>query len=173
MAENSSEVRERVRKLVQEVLASVPDADPTSAEQTSYPERLVVNSLRNKAEREYDRDESSKLLITEDDIRGLSQGDRLRVDEKAKFTPLAQDLVNSLGLQLITKTRRESSIRVRSIAIGSDHGGFDAKEQLKIFLSDHDVKIRDFGTDSKEAVDYPDFAHAVASSVGAGHVDAG
>ncbi len=174
MAENNPEVRERVRKLVQEVLASVPDAEPAVATPPpDYPQRVVVNSLRQKAEREFDRDESSKMLITEDDLRGLSPGDRLRVDEKARFTPLARDLVASLGLELINKTRRESIIKVRSVAIGADHGGFEAKEELKKFLADSDVKIRDFGTNSQEAVDYPDFAHAVASSVGAGHVEAG
>jgi ribose 5-phosphate isomerase B len=35
------------------------------------------------------------------------------------------------------------------------------------------VQVRDFGTNSTDAVDYPDFAHAVARSVGEGHVDVG
>ncbi|GAA3967613.1 ribose 5-phosphate isomerase B [Pedobacter ginsengiterrae] len=49
------------------------------------------------------------------------------------------------------------------IAIGSDHAGFDYKEILKDFLSDYDVK--DFGPHSLDSVDYPDFAHPVASAV--------
>lgn len=50
------------------------------------------------------------------------------------------------------------------IAIGSDHAGFEYKELLVAFLADtYDVK--DFGTHSLESVDYPDFAHPVASAV--------
>lgn len=49
------------------------------------------------------------------------------------------------------------------IAIGSDHAGFEYKELLKSYLSDYE--IRDFGTDSPNSVDYPDFAHPVASAV--------
>lgn len=50
-----------------------------------------------------------------------------------------------------------------SIAIGSDHAGFEYKELLREFLSAYEVK--DFGTYSTESADYPDFAHPVASAV--------
>ncbi len=50
-----------------------------------------------------------------------------------------------------------------SIAIGADHAGFAYKELLKEFLKDHEIK--DFGTHSADSVDYPDFAHPVASAV--------
>lgn len=49
------------------------------------------------------------------------------------------------------------------IAIGSDHAGFEYKEMLKDFLSDYEVK--DFGTHTLDSVDYPDFAHPLASAV--------
>jgi ribose 5-phosphate isomerase B len=49
------------------------------------------------------------------------------------------------------------------IAIGADHAGFEYKEILREFLSEHEVK--DFGTYSPDSVDYPDFAHPVASAV--------
>lgn len=52
------------------------------------------------------------------------------------------------------------------IAIGSDHAGFKYKEILKDFLNDHEVK--DFGTYSADSVDYPDFAHPVASAIESG-----
>ena len=39
------------------------------------------------------------------------------------------------------------------------------KEQLKGFLADLGIQVRDFGTNSTDAVDYPDFAHAVAKAV--------
>jgi ribose 5-phosphate isomerase B len=54
------------------------------------------------------------------------------------------------------------------VAIGSDHGGFELKEALKPELKALGFEVNDLGTYSKEAVDYPDFAHAVAQVVGTG-----
>lgn len=50
-----------------------------------------------------------------------------------------------------------------SIAIGGDHAGFEYKNILKDFLKEYTIK--DFGTYSTDSVDYPDFAHPVASAV--------
>ena len=50
-----------------------------------------------------------------------------------------------------------------SIDIGSDHAGFEYKELLRDFLEGASVK--DFGTNSPDSADYPDFAHPVASAV--------
>lgn len=52
------------------------------------------------------------------------------------------------------------------IALGADHAGFEYKELLKSYLTDYEVK--DFGTYSDQSVDYPDFAHPVASAVESG-----
>jgi len=49
------------------------------------------------------------------------------------------------------------------IAIGADHAGFEYKELLKSHLEAYELK--DFGTYSADSVDYPDFAHPVASAV--------
>ena len=49
------------------------------------------------------------------------------------------------------------------IAIGADHAGFEYKQSLVNFLDNYQVK--DYGTYSKEATDYPDFAHPVALAV--------
>ncbi|MBC6108882.1 ribose 5-phosphate isomerase B [Pedobacter fastidiosus] len=57
------------------------------------------------------------------------------------------------------------------IAIGADHAGFEYKEVLKNFLIDYEVK--DFGTYSLDSVDYPDFAHPVASAVESGEFEYG
>jgi len=51
------------------------------------------------------------------------------------------------------------------VAIGSDHAGFDYKEQIKNFLSNHNVSFVDLGTLINESVDYPDYAHPVATAV--------
>lgn len=52
-----------------------------------------------------------------------------------------------------------------TIAIGSDHAGFDYKEALKKWLEKNGYKTKDFGAYSTESADYPDFAHAVAIAV--------
>lgn len=56
----------------------------------------------------------------------------------------------------------------RVVALGADHGGFDLKEILKSEIEARGFTVTDVGTYSKEAVDYPDFAHAVAQLVGTG-----
>src|SRR5216110_671810 len=51
------------------------------------------------------------------------------------------------------------------IAIGSDHAGFDYKENIKALLNELGHEIRDFGTFSSEPVDYPLFIRPVAEAV--------
>ena len=59
----------------------------------------------------------------------------------------------------------------KSIAIGADHAGFEYKQLLLEVLKDNEVK--DYGTYSADSVDYPDFAHPVASAVEKGEKDFG
>lgn len=170
MNNEQKETRERVRELVRQVLANVPTENETPK---NLPERFVVNSLKDEVKKDFDRDESAKNLITEDDLRGLNEGAKLRIAENTKFTPLAQDIVREKGIQLIKKNERRGSAKVQSIAIGCDHGGFPTKEDLKPFLSDLGFRVQDFGTNSTDAVDYPDFAYAVAKAVSDKTVDVG
>lgn len=51
------------------------------------------------------------------------------------------------------------------IAIGADHAGFKAKEEIITFLNAKNIEFHDFGTYSDKSVDYPDFAHPVALAV--------
>lgn len=179
MVDANKETRDRVRELVKQVLATVPTEGETAQSEQAPAvagpavERVVVNSLQDKFGKEYDRDESAKTLITEDDLRGLEPGSKIRVAENAMFTPLASDIINDQKIELIRKQSRKSTAKVRSVAVGSDHGGFKMKEQLKAFLTDIGLQVRDFGTDSEDAVDYPDFAHAVAKAVSGRQVDIG
>ncbi len=168
---DEKETRERVRALVKQVLESVPLEEKSPKK--NFPERVVVNSLQDKMDKEFDRDESAKSLITEDDLRGLETGAKLRVSENAKFTPLADDIVREKNIILIKKSERRGSNKIQSIAVGCDHGGFEFKEQLKVFLDEKGFRVHDFGTNSKDAVDYPDFAHAVAKAVGEKQSDVG
>lgn len=52
-----------------------------------------------------------------------------------------------------------------TIALGSDHAGFDYKEAICQELEKAGYTVKDFGTYSAESADYPDFAHAVANAV--------
>lgn len=61
----------------------------------------------------------------------------------------------------------------KPIAIGSDHAGYDYKEDLISFLEARDLSFTDFGTHSKDSVDYPDFAHPVANAIESGKASFG
>ena len=119
------------------------------------------------------RDESAKSIITEDDVRGLEQGAVLRIGEDARLTPLAADIIKERNIQLVRRNSRRGSKAAKLIAVGADHGGFKMKEELKVLLGQLGHRVQDFGTDSEEAVDYPDFAHAVARAVAEGNSDLG
>ena len=51
------------------------------------------------------------------------------------------------------------------IAIGSDHAGYEMKEAIINWLAEQEIPVIDFGPDSTDSVDYPDYAHAVTASV--------
>jgi len=61
----------------------------------------------------------------------------------------------------------------KPIAIGSDHAGFEYKEAVQKWLKEKGFAVKDFGTFSLASVDYPDFAHPVASSVESGETSFG
>lgn len=59
------------------------------------------------------------------------------------------------------------------IALGADHAGFEYKEKIKALLASMNVPFKDFGTDSADSTDYPDFAHSVALAVASGSAELG
>ena len=63
--------------------------------------------------------------------------------------------------------------KVLRVAVGSDHGGYKAKEVLKSYLSSLGYNVRDVGCHSPESVDYPDLAAAVARKVAGGECERG
>ncbi|MDP1623959.1 MAG: RpiB/LacA/LacB family sugar-phosphate isomerase [Bacteroidales bacterium] len=79
---------------------------------------------------------------------------------------------------MITGTDKQNGINSRSsvsrVAIGADHGSYDAKEMLKKYLECAGYKIIDVGTNNSTVkVDYPDFAVAVARKVVSGECERG
>jgi ribose 5-phosphate isomerase B len=183
--------RDRVRALVREVLENAAPAEeaegpkpapaqtqrdaPASSAGEQGGARVVnvAPDAPSTPEREYARDESSKTVITETDVRGLPEGSRLRVAESARLTPLAADIVRERRIELVRRVPRRGPRAERIVAVGADHGGYPMKEELKAFLAELGHRVRDFGTNSTDAVDYPDFAHAVARAVSDGEADLG
>jgi ribose 5-phosphate isomerase B len=60
-----------------------------------------------------------------------------------------------------------------NLAIGSDHAGFSYKEAIKAMLLSQGHTVRDFGTNSEDPVDYPDYIRPVAESVTKGEFERG
>jgi len=61
----------------------------------------------------------------------------------------------------------------KGIALGCDHAGYALKEILKAYLKDNNISFEDFGTNSEESVDYPDFVHPVGFGIETGKFNAG
>ncbi len=118
-------------------------------------------------------DESVKHVITESDLQTVPDGGKLLIRADAIVTPAAQDALRERGIEIRYRTQTHHTDKQRIIALGADHGGYEMKEALKTFLAELGYATRDFGTHSTEAVDYPDFAHAVARAVADGACDLG
>src|SRR5690349_19824286 len=61
----------------------------------------------------------------------------------------------------------------KPIAIGADHAGYEYKTVIVGLLQDKGFEVKDYGTYSKDSVDYPDFAHPVATAVENGEAGCG
>ena len=60
-----------------------------------------------------------------------------------------------------------------NIGIGCDHAGFPLKEKIKAYLLEKGFEVTDFGTNSEDSVDYPDFVHPLAQAVNSGQLERG
>ena len=118
-------------------------------------------------------DESARDVITEADVRDIPASAALLIREDAIITPAALDLIRERSVEIRHRSRRSAVGLHRLIAIGADHGGYQVKERVKKLLDELGYRHRDFGTFSEDAVDYPDFAHAVAQAVANGRCDLG
>ncbi|MGH9803527.1 MAG: ribose 5-phosphate isomerase B [Candidatus Acidiferrales bacterium] len=109
-------------------------------------------------------------VLTASDIEALPPGSDAVVPRGSVVTDEARERARERGVRIRVEESIEasSSSQRRPVALGADHGGYELKEFLKQFLLDSGYEVRDLGTDSKAAVDYPDFAAAVARAVAAG-----
>jgi len=122
-----------------------------------------------------------KPLITAADLERVPQGGEIAITEDTLITPLAREEAErrAITFRIASAGERETSSGTASkeiapeksnrvVAIGADHGGFELKAQLKGHLLDWGYQVLDLGTNSAEAVDYPDFAEAVGNVVARG-----
>lgn len=169
--------RDRIRALVRDVLdQALPEEALSGSAPPNTSSRFIDTGARVSAissESTATTDESSKTVITEDDVRDLADGSILRIAEGARLTPLAADIVSEKTIEIVRRVPRRGSQASRLIAVGADHGGFKMKEELKAFLHGLGHQVHDFGTNSEDPVDYPDLAYAVARSVAEGTADLG
>ena len=122
-----------------------------------------------------------KPLITAADLERLSESSEVAVTPETIITPLAREEAERRGIRFRIVSADELGAAAgsasgdaspeksaRVVAIGADHGGLELKEQLKTHLREWGYQVLDLGTDSTQAVDYPDFAEAVGKAVAGG-----
>jgi ribose 5-phosphate isomerase B len=116
----------------------------------------------------------ARSVFTARDLEAAPAGGEVVVARGTIVTPLAREEAEQRGITIrfedpkIASDEAGDPTGARVVAIGADHGGYELKQQLKIYLETWGYKILDVGTWNKDAVDYPDFAEAVANKVAAG-----
>jgi ribose 5-phosphate isomerase B len=104
-------------------------------------------------------------VLTARDLDGTPTGGEITVAADALITPLAREEAEQRKISIRLAAPEASSRTGRVVAIGADHGGFELKQRLAAHLREWGYQVLDLGTDSAAAVDYPDFAEAVAGAV--------
>ncbi len=109
-----------------------------------------------------------RAVITERDI---PLGGELRVPSGAILTPSARDLARDRGVNIVELKKGESpapATPADTVAIGSDHGGFEMKQKLLPMFEELGLTVRDVGVHDSKPADYPDIARQVAELVASG-----
>jgi ribose 5-phosphate isomerase B len=119
-------------------------------------------------------------IITETEARVLARGETVMLARGGHITPLAQDTLKERRVTVVHEGRtspEEAGLApkadIRTVAIASDHTGIRLRQALVAFLRGRGLAVDDLGTDSPDAVDYPDVAASVATQVARGEADAG
>jgi ribose 5-phosphate isomerase B len=110
--------------------------------------------------------------ITEQHLAALASGADVKIAPNQIVTPLAREAARKRRINLIAPAGSPGTIErakaTRTVAIGSDHGGYELKQLIRTYLGELGYAPLDCGAFSTEAVDYPDFALAVAELVANG-----
>jgi ribose 5-phosphate isomerase B len=119
-------------------------------------------------------------IICEADARVLTPGETVMLARRGHITPLAQDTLRERRVTVIREgvaSSDEAALApkadVRIVAIASDHTGVSLRKALIAVLRGRGLAVHDLGTDTSDAVDYPDVAATVARTVARGEADAG
>jgi ribose 5-phosphate isomerase B len=125
-----------------------------------------------------------KKVIVEADVRKAARDTKyILIDDRTVITPAAADLAKEKGV-IFEKARQTDAgsllmeqgpnqAPVHSVALASDHGGFDMKKELIPYIEKLGYKVHDLGPANDQACDYPDYAFKVAEMVSTGKVDRG
>ncbi|OEK07051.1 ribose 5-phosphate isomerase B [Roseivirga misakiensis] len=62
---------------------------------------------------------------------------------------------------------------MKKVGIGGDHAGFEYKEKVIVFLKAQGFEVTDFGPNTTDSVDYPDYIHPMATAIEEGDLDCG
>ena len=103
--------------------------------------------------------------------RDIPLGGELRVPAGSIFTPSALDLVRDRAVKIVELKAGESvapALPADTVAIGSDHGGFEMKQNLLPMFEELHLTIHDVGVHDGKPADYPDIARQVAELVASG-----
>jgi len=118
-------------------------------------------------------------MITEADARVIEYGSTVMLVAGGHVTPLAADTLKARRVSIIRETGDSDHASlapradIRTVAIGGDHTSVNLKAAIVAHLRGRGLAVHDLGTETSEAVDYPDTAGAVAVHVARGEADAG
>lgn len=188
MALSEDEVKEIVRRVVLRTLGQAPQPPSTSPQQEGGGpgQAAGVQPAAGAAAAV-----PARSTVTEADVLAVPHGGRLPVAAGALVTPLARQAASERHVRLDpapsavilpvlaggpgseaknlgSEAKNLAAPAARVVALGADHGGLAMKEDLKAYLGELGYQVVDCGTFGPEAVDYPDFAYAVARLVADG-----
>lgn len=95
-------------------------------------------------------------------------GGKLTIRRGTIVTPSARDLAASRGVEIVEVAVADFKAEAapgKTVALGSDHGGFRMKEALKPVFASMGVAVHDVGVLEEKAVDYPDIAESVCKAI--------
>ena len=145
-----TQVREIVRQAVEKAMGK--DSPPPPGPARGAPRGGSAEGPRGRR------------VVAEEEVRQTPPGGTINVGPGALVTPLARTLARERGVGIGSQTApsRQDGAAGRAwnrvVALGSDHGGFELKEDLRSCLKELGYLVRDCGSKGPEPVDYPDFA---------------
>ncbi|HLE70531.1 MAG TPA: ribose 5-phosphate isomerase B [Vicinamibacteria bacterium] len=114
-----------------------------------------------------------RRIVTGEEVRSLPAGSLLDLPPDAIVTDVAREWIEKRKIRVVDRPSPPVQPEPVQLAIGSDHAGYEMKESLAAYLREIGASFFDCGTHSKDAVDYPDFAHQVALAVALGRAKRG